>query len=441
MKMASIDPGSGYGSGTAATLPLNGALRSRRDWTMLPAMSTKSTLSELNRRDLLRLFAASALAVPLVTSFGGIGRGDSVAPSSVAPATAPDGSPPLPTRFTGYRDLERLPYFARDAEGRLRLLVEDAMGAIDFHTHLGVSYFLAPDLDLLKRTEGPKYLFDCDGRSPPCELDLNGYQNRLADRKIMKRLRRWLVSAGLPGGSEASATHTTPNLLAEMDAMGIERAVVLPIALKLPRNANPTEAWVAAAKASAAPERLVMFGSVHPRDRKAFQKLIAFKALGVAGIKIHPPMQRIRPDHRKSMAIFQACDRLGLPVLFHSGRAGIEPRASRRYALIKHYEAPVREFPKLRFVLGHAGCRMDADDALKLAKANPNVWLEISGQGLGQLERITREFDGDRILYGTDWPYYPQSIGLAKVLMLTEGDKILRRRILRGNAVDFLNAG
>ena len=338
----------------------------------------------------------------------------------------------------GYRDLERLPYFARDDAGTLRLLVEDAMGAIDLHTHLGVSYFLAPELDLLKKTEGPTYLFDCDSLAPPCDVDLNGYQNRLADKTIMKKLRRWLVSAGLPKGSEASVTHTIPNLVAEMDSLGIERSVVLPIARKLPRNANPTEEWFAAAKASASPDRLVMFGSVHPKDRKAFQKLIAFKALGVAGIKIHPPMQRVRPDHRKSMAIFQACDSLGLPVLFHSGRAGIEPRASRKFARIKHYEAPVREFPNLRFVLGHAGCRMDADDALELAKANPNVWLEVSGQGLDQLEKITKEFDRDRILYGTDWPYYPQSIGLAKILMLTERDRGLRRRILRGNAVDFL---
>jgi uncharacterized protein len=411
----------------------------QRESAMLSGMKSTNRLPRLSRRDLLRLLATSALAAPLVASFGKLSLGG-IGPISQSSITGSHGTAMLPTRFKGYRDLERLPYFALDDAGRLRLLVEEAQGAIDFHTHLGVSYFMAPKLDLQKRTEGPRYLFDCDGRTPPCDVDLNGYQNRLATRKIIRKLRRQLVSGGLPGGSKASATHTIPNLLDEMDAMGLERAVVLPIALKLPYDANPTEEWLAEAKASAAPERLVMFGSVHPKDRDAVQKLYAYKSLGVAGIKIHPPMQRIHADAEESMAIYQVCDRLGLPVLFHTGRAGIEPKASRKYALMKHFEAPVREFPNMRFVFGHAGCRMDADDALEIAKKNPNVWLEISGQGLDHLQKMKQEFDGDRILYGTDWPYYPLSIGLAKVLMLTEGDKVLRRRILRDNAVDFLNA-
>ena len=107
---------------------------------------------------------------------------------------------------------------------------------------------------------------------------------------------------------------------------------------------------------------------------------------------------------------------------------------------MKHYRAPVKEFPKLRFVFGHAGCHMDAAEALQIAKEHENVWLEISGQGLTNLEKIKREFDGSRILYGTDWPYYPLAPALAKVLMITEGDKVLRRMILRDDAIELLSA-
>ena len=395
--------------------------------------------SRLNRRELLRLLTTSALAAPLSSCFG------SLSPEEARAALTPTGSEgygdgALPTHFKSYRDLERLPYFEFNDSGRLRCVVDDAHGAIDFHTHFGISYFMAPPLDLQRRTQETTYLFNCDGVEMPCLLNFNIHQNRLASDEILKAMRRELIRSGLPGGGRWATGHTIPNLLAEMDAMGLERVVVLPIALKLPWDANPTVEWINEARASSAPERLIMFGSVHPADDDVAGKLRAYKEMGVAGVKFHPPMMRTYPDSDEAMAIFQECDRLGLPVLFHAGRAGIEPKASRKYAVMKHYWAPVKEFPNTRFVLGHAGCRLDTDEAREIARRHKNVWMEISGQGLVELEKLKRDVDGDRILYGTDWPYYPLAPGLAKVLMITERDRVLRRMILRENAVRFLES-
>jgi predicted TIM-barrel fold metal-dependent hydrolase len=43
---------------------------------------------------------------------------------------------------------------------------------------------------------------------------------------------------------------------------------------------------------------------------------------------------------------------------------------------------------------------------------------------------------GDRLLFGTDWPFYHIGASLAKVLIVTAapGRQDLRRRILRDNA-------
>ena len=38
-----------------------------------------------------------------------------------------------------------------------------------------------------------------------------------------------------------------------------------------------------------------------------------------------------------------------------------------------------------------------------------------------------------KILFGSDWPFYHQAIGLAKVFMATEGDEALRRAVLWDN--------
>jgi predicted TIM-barrel fold metal-dependent hydrolase len=47
---------------------------------------------------------------------------------------------------------------------------------------------------------------------------------------------------------------------------------------------------------------------------------------------------------------------------------------------------------------------------------------------------ILDQADPDRVVYGTDWPFYHQSIALAKVLIATEGDPALRRKVLHDNA-------
>ena len=72
-----------------------------------------------------------------------------------------------------------------------------------------------------------------------------------------------------------------------------------------------------------------------------------------------------------------AYQRLGLPVIFHAGRSGIEPEWMRPYALIRHYTPAIEAFPRVQFVLGHAGAR-DVEDAVLAARQHANVWLEIA---------------------------------------------------------------
>ena len=52
---------------------------------------------------------------------------------------------------------------------------------------------------------------------------------------------------------------------------------------------------------------------------------------------------------------------------------------------------------------------------------------------------ILEQAPTDRLLFGTDWPFYHQAIQLAKVLLLTEDDPALRRRVLWDNAAALLD--
>ncbi len=84
-------------------------------------------------------------------------------------------------------------------------------------------------------------------------------------------------------------------------------------------------------------------------------------------------------------------------------------------------------------MIGHAGAR-DVDGAIPLAQKYKNLWLGIHGQGVTKLDQLVREVGADRLLYGTDWPFYHLAATQAKVLIVTEGKPAARHAILRGNA-------
>ena len=139
------------------------------------------------------------------------------------------------------------------------------------------------------------------------------------------------------------------------------------------------------------------------------------------------------------MEIYEEAERLGLVIFFHGGRAGIEPESSHPYAMPRHYEAPLVEFPNLQFVLGHAGAR-DHAAMLDMALRHENAWLEIHGQSLTNLEMMIQRTNGERMLFGTDWPFYHIGASLAKVLIATDspGRAPVRQKILRDNALRLL---
>jgi predicted TIM-barrel fold metal-dependent hydrolase len=83
--------------------------------------------------------------------------------------------------------------------------------------------------------------------------------------------------------------------------------------------------------------------------------------------------------------------------------------------------------------LGHAGAR-DVAAAIPLAQRHSNVWLETAGQGVTQLHELIVQVGADKVIFGTDWPFYPVAATLAKVLIVTEGQPSARAAILRGNA-------
>lgn len=343
-----------------------------------------------------------------------------------------------PLRFKGYRGLAELPWFELDSEGELRTVAMlDLPKAIDMHCHLGMSLLIAPEVDLQQRTERVIHLLDCDGTNPGCELDLDVYINRNFSDEALDDLWWGSAAQGLWGNS-SSTTQTIPNLLHEMDTCGVERASIMPIAFDLPFGDDLTERWIQAINIAGARERLILGCSVHPQDPARFDRLRQYAADGARIVKFHPTMQRAYPDSDVMMELYAECERQGLIVFFHCGRAGIEPESTHRYVLPRHYEAALKTFPNLQFILGHSGAR-DVAEAIPLAMRYDNTWLDTHGQGVSTLHAMLERTGGERMLFGTDWPFYHLAASLAKLLIITENRPSDRYALLRGNAQRLLN--
>jgi predicted TIM-barrel fold metal-dependent hydrolase len=328
-------------------------------------------------------------------------------------------------RFENLLDLARLPWFETQ-EGRLVVGDRSVGPVIDMHSHIALAYLLPMRVDLHRHTAHTEhYLPDC------CAIDFEVYQNKNFTPAALQALKRDLTLGSLSRGG-MRATHTVPNLVREMDELGIAHSVLLPIELPyLSRNAAH-----ALAAAQRQP-RLISFGSVHPIVDRVSERLDDQAHAGARGVKMHPAVQLMAPNHPRAMALYRHCGERDLPVLWHCGPVGIELESGRRRSQVSLYEQPIATHPRTRFILGHAGA-LQMDLALDLACRYPNVWLELSGQSLANVRTILAKADPDRVVYGSDWPFYHQAIGIAKVLIATDGNPELRRKVLYGNAARML---
>jgi predicted TIM-barrel fold metal-dependent hydrolase len=331
-----------------------------------------------------------------------------------------------PTTFASTLDLARLPWFEAHDGNRL-VAVEDSIGpVIDMHTHLGMGFLRPLRIDLNVATPRTAYYLPLTA-----PIDLERYSNTNIDDSAMFAMKLDLAALGLTAQGMRS-THTAPNLLRDMAGLGIARSVVLPIDLPIgPQNSD-------AVLAACAPHpELIPFGSVHPLRRDSDARLVELRDRGAQGIKLHPNAQFIAPDHPKTVHLCGRCGVHDLPVLFHCGPVGIEPEAAARRCQVERYERAIADNPDTTFVLGHSGA-LQHEEAIVFAERYPNTFFELSSLGLGGVRDVLENVPTDRIVYGTDWPFYHQALTLARVLIATEGDDAVRRAVLHDNAARLL---
>lgn len=206
------------------------------------------------------------------------------------------------------------------------------------------------------------------------------------------------------------------DLIHLFDQFNIERAVVFP-------NPNVGDRYpvmndYVAESMRKYPGRLMGFGRVDPRRKDATAELVRMKmSLALAGLKLHPMVECFRPDHPFFNRFFKKVNELGLPILFHTGDGFSSPGLISKIAM---------EYPELPIILGHL-----KEGGLDVLERFENVYVETSGTLPDILERAV-DVNEDRVLFGSDIPYYRYPTQIAIVEASDISQKI-KRKVLYDN--------
>ncbi len=321
--------------------------------------------------------------------------------------------------------LEDTKYVHRDQNGRLRMA--EAVGPVtDIHTHLALTYVPTGRVDLSAPAEPQVYL------DPDLPLDFEIYMNRNFKEDAMKRMKQDLSIGSLKSGG-MRATHTAPALTGSMDDMGVKTSLIL--AIDFPFANTNTDAYLTVAGGH---DNLLPAAAVHPLAKNAEKALRDAVARGARCLKMHPAAQQMKPDHPKAMRLYELCGELGIPVMWHCGPVGIVSKSADERCRVKHYWEPIHDLPNTTFVLGHSGA-LQYEMGVKLAQMYENTYLEVACQGQLGVDHILKTAPTDRILNGSDWPFYHQAVSVVKICQATEGNEALRRKVLYENFARVFN--
>ncbi len=332
------------------------------------------------------------------------------------------------SRFKDCLDLSRLKYYELDESGRLFSRPEEVGRVVDFHTHFGLTFVFGPRLNLFKKVDHVEYFFPYRGNP----INLDEYSASNFTEESAKKCASECIKAGF-SGKGYMGTQTIPKMIEDMDRIGVTHSVVLAVDFPTGLSSN-SELYLKSTKHE---PRLICYASVHPYTARKAEKVERFIDMGAAGIKLHPAEALYRANNPRLRDIYEVCQSRRVPVLFHSGASPLAPKWQQDLPAIKYFAEPVRDYPELIFIFGHSGIE-EYDKVIELGKKHDNVYMEVSGQPAYRIREMIDGIGVERVLFGSDWPFYPFEMPLAKSLIATEDNPEWREKILYKNAVRLL---
>ena len=195
---------------------------------------------------------------------------------------------------------------------------------------------------------------------------------------------------------------TEEELLNQMDEAKVAVAIICPVDRCLAvHNREGNEQMLSAVRRH--PDRLVGMATANPWYGEAsVRELRRSLEDGLAGLMIHAPYQGVRLSDHLVDPLLEVAAEYGVPVYTHTGTAGLaEPL---------HVAELARRFPKVNFIMGHAGSSDYGEDAVYAMSFADNIWMETSRNGPGNYNFFKIKGLYARIVFGSSAPEYIPAI-------------------------------
>jgi len=196
------------------------------------------------------------------------------------------------------------------------------------------------------------------------------------------------------------------------------------------------------------PDTFIGYGSVDPwKGKAAVDEVKRCADLGLRGMKFQQAIQAFNPTNSRFFPIYEACNRLNLPVIFHGGTTAISAGSPGGGGLMLEYCKPIpyideiaARYPELRIIIAHPAWPWH-DDQLAVMRHKGNVYMDLSGWAPKYFpESIIQNVNTlvqDKVFFGSDFPVLAPERWLSEFAALPIKEAV-RPKILLHNAAKFL---
>ncbi len=214
----------------------------------------------------------------------------------------------------------------------------------------------------------------------------------------------------------SAVVHSKPEEMAEMYAELDIFGVLFQIDFETASNSKPIPNDYIAELVQRYPKQFVGFGSVDPWKGAIAVREVerCAEELGLLGLKFHPQQQQFYPNEERFYPIYEAAQRHGLVVLFHTGTTGVGVGQPGGGGIKLKYARPIpyiddvaADFPELTIIMAHPSFPWQ-EEQLAVLVHKPNVYMDLSGWSPKYfsplLVQYAKTLIQDKVMFGSDYP-------------------------------------
>lgn len=223
-------------------------------------------------------------------------------------------------------------------------------------------------------------------------------------------------------------------LLAMGDRAGVDKFVIQSVATT-PKQVRSINEFIADTVRQY-PDRMYGLGTMHPDSEDMHGDIEHIVELGLKGVKLHPDIQGFKLDDYRCLKIYELCEKMGLPILCHTGDSRYDnSNPNRMLPIIDIYK-------NLTIIGAHFGGWSVWEEATEKLSGKKNFFVDCSSSFYAldddKVMKLIRAYGVDNVIFGTDYPMWDMQPEVERVKLLPLTDEE-REKIFWKNAVRIYN--